>query len=152
FPVEAIKPAQTLAGDLGFDSLMTVELDGDINKAFPGVGGLPRSLLGPQTTVQDVIDHVVRALAAPAAAPAPSLSAALGAVASEGRELLRFAPSMVEARLPSVAPAESPLPRSVFLTRDAHGVADALEKLLRDAGHEIAREPQAAGGVIHLAA
>src|SRR5207253_3879670 len=60
FPVEAIKPAQTLVGDLGFDSLMTVELDGDVTKAFPAVGGLPRSLLGAQTTVQDVIDHVER--------------------------------------------------------------------------------------------
>src|SRR5205085_2068585 len=39
FPLEAIKPSQTLAGDLGFDSLMTVELDGDVNKAFPGSGG-----------------------------------------------------------------------------------------------------------------
>ena len=28
FPVEALKTSQTLAGELGFDSLMTVELDG----------------------------------------------------------------------------------------------------------------------------
>ncbi|HMC36176.1 MAG TPA: acyltransferase domain-containing protein, partial [Myxococcales bacterium] len=53
FPQEAIKPSQTLVGDLGFDSLMTVELDADVNKAFPGAGGLPRNLLGLQTTVQD---------------------------------------------------------------------------------------------------
>src|SRR5262249_40225463 len=52
FPVEALKTSQTLAGELGFDSLMTVELDGDIQKAWPGIGGLPRTLLGPQTTVQ----------------------------------------------------------------------------------------------------
>jgi 8-amino-7-oxononanoate synthase len=150
FPQEAIKPAQTLVSDLGFDSLMTVELDSDIGKAFPGLGALPRSLLGVQTTVQDVIDHVARALSAP---PLPSLSAALGAVASEGRELLRFAPVAVEAPLVSTTPAESPLPRTLVITRDAHGVAEALAKLLTDAGHrvELDGSPAGAGGVIHLA-
>src|SRR5439155_7528474 len=73
FPLEAIKPSQTLAGDLGFDSLMTVELDGDVNKAFPGSGGLPRNLLGPQTTVQDIVEHVARAVAQPHAPIAPVL-------------------------------------------------------------------------------
>src|SRR5206468_771755 len=75
FPQEAIKPSQTLAGDLGFDSLMTVELDGDIHKAFPTAGGLPPNLLGPQTTVQDVIDHLARAVAQPHARIAPVLEA-----------------------------------------------------------------------------
>ena len=148
FPLEAIKPAQTLAGDLGFDSLMTVELDGDLNKAFPGIGGLPRSLLGPQTTVQQVIDHVARALAAPPA-PLPSLDAALRATASEGRELLRFAPVLAETPLPALRPAESPLPRRLVLTRDGLGVADALAELLREAGHEIGEGADA--GLIHLA-
>ena len=151
FPVEAIKPAQTLAGDLGFDSLMTVELDGDVNKAFPGAGGLPRSLLGPQTTVQDVIDHVARAIATPPAAPVPSLGAALQATASEGRELLRFAPVLVEAPLPRATPLESPLPRSLRLTRDAHGVADELARLLRAAGHEVAIGDGPGEASIHLA-
>src|SRR5713226_2316955 len=77
FPVEALKTSQTLAGELGFDSLMTVELDGDIQKAWPGIGGLPRTLLGPETTVQHLIDHVASALAGPRSAPAePMLSAA----------------------------------------------------------------------------
>ena len=150
FPAEAIKPTQTLVGDLGFDSLMTVELDADVNKAFPGVGGLPRSLLGVQTTVQDVVDHVSRALSSP---PLPSLSAALGAVASEGRELLRYAPVTVEAKLVSTAPDESPLPHALCITRDGLGVAEALAKLLGDAGHAVALDgaPADAGGVIHLA-
>jgi 8-amino-7-oxononanoate synthase len=147
FPAEAIKPSQTLAGDLGFDSLMTVELDGDINKAFPGIGGLPRSLLGPSTTVQDVIDHVARALSEPQSLP--TLSAALGAVATEGPELLPFAPAFVEAPLLPEAPAETPLPHRLLLTRDAHGVADALAKLLVEAGHEAVFNG-AADGVIHL--
>ncbi len=152
FPAEAVKPSQSLAGDLGFDSLMTVELDGDLSKAFPGLGALPRSLLGPQTTVQDVIDHVAKALSGPPAQAAPSLSAALGAVASEGRELLRFAPVFVEAPLAANTPAESPLPPALLLTRDSRGVVDALAKLLSDAGHSITTDPSKAGGVIHLAA
>ncbi|HUJ27523.1 MAG TPA: beta-ketoacyl synthase N-terminal-like domain-containing protein, partial [Myxococcales bacterium] len=147
FPLEAIKPSQTLAGDLGFDSLMTVELDGDVNKAFPGIGGLPRSLLGPQTTVQQVIDHVARALAVPPA-PLPSLDAALKATASEGRALLRLAPLMVEAPLAALRPTESPLPHRLVLTQDALGVAAALTGLLREAGHEIGEGPDA--GLIHL--
>ena len=155
FPLEAIKPSQTLAGDLGFDSLMTVELDGDVNKAFPGSGGLPRNLLGPQTTVQDLIEHVARAVAQPHAPIAPVLSPILGEMASEGRELLPFAPSFVEANLGTPA-AEDPLPKRLLLTRDPLGVADALAALLNDSGHDaIVGEPgdplTDIGGVIHLA-
>ena len=153
FPVEAIQPSQTLVGDLGFDSLMTVELDSDIAKAFPRAGGLPRSLLGPQTRVEDVIDHVSRALQAPIDTPAPTISAALGALASEGRELLRFSPAMVEAPLPAAIGDEPLLPAALLVTRDTYGVADSLAALLRDAGHEvrIGDAPAANEGIIHLA-
>ena len=156
FPQEAIKPLQTLAGDLGFDSLMTVELDGDIHKAFPNAGGLPRSLLGPQTTVQDVIDHLARAVAQPHAPIAPVLSPILGEVASEGRELLPFVASFVEAPLATPSAAEDPLPTKLLLTRDSLGVADALARLLEDAGHDaVVGEPgdplAGIGGVVHLA-
>ncbi len=134
---------------------MTVELDGDINKAFPGAGGLPRSLLGPQTTVQDVVDHVARAVAQPPAPISPVFSQLLGEVASEGRELLRFAPAWVEAQLSGSAPAESPLPGRLLLTRDTLGVAEALAGLLNRSGIEAvlgeAGDALAGmGGVIHL--
>jgi 8-amino-7-oxononanoate synthase len=154
FPLEAIKPSQTLAGDLGFDSLMTVELDADVNKAFPGAGGLPRNLLGLQTTVQDIIDHVARSVAQPHAPVAPVLSPILGEMASEGRELKPFAPAFVEAAL--AATAEDPLPRRILITRDSLGVADALAKMLNDGGHDaVVGEPgdplAGIGGIIHLA-
>src|SRR3989449_76054 len=154
FPLEAIKPSQTLVGDLGFDSLMTVELDADVNKAFPGAGGLPRNLLGLQTTVQDIIGHVARSVAQPHAPAAPVLSPILGEMASEGRELKPFAPAFVESALS--ATAEDPLPRRLLLTRDSLGVADALAKLLNDAGHDaVLGEPgdplAGIGGVIHVA-
>ena len=154
FPVEAIKPSQTLASDLGFDSLMTVELDGDINKAFPGAGGLPRSLLGPQTTVQDVVDHVARAVAQPPAPISPVFSQLLGEVASEGRELLRFAPAWVEAQLPARRPrrarcragCSSPATRSVSPRRSQLSNRSGIEAVLGRAGDALA----GVGGVIHL--
>ena len=161
FPVEALKTSQTLAGELGFDSLMTVELDGDIQKAWPGIGGLPRALLGAETTVQHLIDHVASALAGPRSAPAePMLSAALGALADAGPELLRFAPFAVEVPLASAAPAEDPLPERVLITRDQLGVADALSRRLTRLGHSVVVSDLAApaaapvagiGAVIHLA-
>ena len=155
FPIESLKSTQTLAGDLGFDSLMTVELDGDIAKSFPAAGGIPRSLLGPGTTVQDLIDHVATALAQPASKPtpsAPSLSAALGTVASAGRELLRFSAVPVPVKLPKRRASESPLPHALLLTRDSLGVAQALAARLEKLGHAVsfAGAPQGAG-VVHLA-
>ncbi len=162
FPVEALKTSQTLAGELGFDSLMTVELDGDIQKAWPGISGLPRTLLGPQTTVQHLVDHVASALAGPRTAPAaPMLSAALGALADAGPELFRFAPVAVEVPLQSAPPAEDPLPANVLITRDQLGVAEALARRLERLGHPVAiadlatpagvaAASQPAGAVVHL--
>jgi len=163
FPVEALKTSQTLAGELGFDSLMTVELDGDIQKAWPGIGGLPRTLLGPQTTVQHLIDHVASALVGPRSAPAaPMLSAALGALAEAGPELLRFAPVAAEVPLAGAAPAENPLPPRVLVTRDRLGVAEALAGRLEKLGHTVevadldtptgaAAAARPTGAVVHLA-
>jgi 8-amino-7-oxononanoate synthase len=150
FPVEAVKPSQTLAGELGFDSLMTVELDSDIQKTFPEAGGLPRSLLGPATTVQQVIDHVESALLSPGGAPVGQpLSAALSAIASAGPELLRFAPVLVDAPL---APAVARLPHRLVLTRDVAGVALRLAEKLRALGHDaVVGEPESGAAVVHLA-
>jgi acyl carrier protein len=39
FPAQTLKAGQTLVGELGFDSLMLVELDQDVGKAFPALGG-----------------------------------------------------------------------------------------------------------------
>ena len=152
FPPEAVKPSQTLVGDLGFDSLMTVELDGEINKSFPGAGGVPSSLLSAETTVQQLVDHVAQALAAPASTPpVASLGSALGSFAQTGPDLLRFAPVAVEV---PVAAGQAPLPQSLFITRDPLGVADHLAGALRELGHQVdIGDPPAehAGGIIHLA-
>jgi hypothetical protein len=51
-----------LTEGLGFDSLMLVDLDEDLRTQWPNIGGLPFDTLPPQTTIADVIEHVVRAL------------------------------------------------------------------------------------------
>src|SRR5713226_2581547 len=97
------------------------------------------TLLGPQTTVQHLVDHVASALAGPRTAPAaPMLSAALGALADAGPELFRFAPVAVEVPLQSAPPAEDPLPANVLITRDQLGVAEALARRLERLGHPVA--------------
>jgi 8-amino-7-oxononanoate synthase len=133
FPIEALKTTQTLAGDLGFDSLMTVELDGDIQKAFPAAGGLPRSLLGPATSVQVVIDHLVRTLSAPQRRETP-LSAALDALSQAPQPLVPHAARLVESPLPG---GKALLPHALLVTRDGLGVADALSAKLAEAGHAV---------------
>jgi 8-amino-7-oxononanoate synthase len=142
---------------------MTVELDGDIQKAWPGIGGLPRALLGPQTTVQSLIDHVASAVAGPRSAPAaPMLSAALGALADAGPELLRFTPFAAGVPLAGSAPAEAALPAQVLITRDQLGVAEALAGRLEQLGHSVtvadldtpagtAAAARPTGAVVHLA-
>ncbi|MFL5365948.1 MAG: aminotransferase class I/II-fold pyridoxal phosphate-dependent enzyme [Myxococcales bacterium] len=137
FPAGALRTSQTLGAELGFDSLMTVELDSDLQKAWPGIGSLPRNLLGPSTTIQDVIEHVKSALAAPTFATPSPLSAALGAVAQAGPELFRFSPAVVAAPLPVVAPAENPVPAALLVTRDGHGIAEALARHLASSGHSV---------------
>ncbi len=58
FPLANLKIEQLLAGDLGFDSLMLVDLVSDIQKNFPSLDGIPQSLLGPNTSIADIIDYV----------------------------------------------------------------------------------------------
>ena len=137
FPAGALKTSQTLGSELGFDSLMTVELDADLQKSWPGLGSLPRNLLGPSTTIADVIEHVRSALAAPGFAMPSPLSAALGAVAEAGPDLFRFSPTAVESPLPDRAAADDPLPAALLLTRDGHGIAEALARDLSSSGHAV---------------
>src|SRR5262249_9019748 len=62
FPRSAIKPTQSLMGDLGFDSLMTAELDAELGALLPGVDAGPRDLIGAGATIDDVVDYLERAL------------------------------------------------------------------------------------------
>ncbi|HSD89525.1 MAG TPA: aminotransferase class I/II-fold pyridoxal phosphate-dependent enzyme, partial [Kofleriaceae bacterium] len=68
FPRGQIKPTQRLVDDLGFDSLMLVELGDRACDAFPGLDGLPETLFTRETTAADVAAYVRGAWAG---APAP---------------------------------------------------------------------------------
>ena len=147
FPQGSLKAEQTLVGELGFDSLMLVELDQSIGKAFPQLGGLPRELFGRSTTVANVIDYVADTLTK-GVAKAEDANAPLAAV---------------ERRLPTVTPAPlSTLTESVvrfdkpvLVTRDEAGLADAIAKALGQRGVATTvgtlDAPGEFGGIVHLA-
>ena len=146
FPASTLKDAQTLVGELGFDSLMLVELDQDVGKAFPQLGGLPRELFSRTTTVGQVIDHVVKAL-----------DAGVFEAKSEAKAVVpvdRYAPKAVPAPLFALSESVHAFHKPLLLTKDALGVADALQAKLK--GHGIAAVVggvDTAGdfaGVIHL--
>lgn len=71
-PPESLRPDQALVDDLGFDSLMTVELESALSERYPGLA-LPDGLLQPTTTIAQV-DRWLRE--ATAGRPAPVASAA----------------------------------------------------------------------------
>lgn len=129
FPVAALKLEQTLVGDLGFDSLMLVELDGDIGKAWPNLGGLPRELFSKSTSISSIIDHVAKTLAGGGAAAAakPAEQKAKGPVS---RYLPTVTPSPLKAITESVVRFERPL----LVTPDALGVGAKVVELLGKAG------------------
>lgn len=146
FPLASLKNEQTLVGELGFDSLMLVELDQAIGKAFPVLGGLPRELFGRSTTVLNIIDYVADTLTKGVSKAVDDPSAALP----------------VERRLPTVTPAplatltESVVrfDKPVLITKDTRGFADALAKKLGEHGVAVTVGELNAtgefGGVIHL--
>ncbi len=147
FPLGSLKNEQTLVNDLGFDSLMLVELDQSIGKAFPVLGGLPRELFGRSTTVANIVDYVADTLAKGGTKTAEDTTANLP----------------VERRLPTVMPAPLTVLREsvirfdkpVLITRDGLGLADALAKKLgaRNVAATVGDQnaPGEFGGVIHLA-
>jgi len=146
FPAAALKMEQALTGELGFDSLMLVELDGDVAKAWPKLGGLPRELFNKTTTIASVIDHVVGALAKPAEALVENKSTA---------PVSRYVPGAVAAPLRALRESTLGFDGPVLLTVDAHGVAKALAARLTARGVEVVSgdgsEKGKFAGVIHLA-
>lgn len=146
FPLGSLKNEQTLVGELGFDSLMLVELDQSIGKAFPVLGGLPRELFGRSTTVANIVDYVADTLSKGGAKASDDATSNLP----------------VERRLPTVLPAPLTVLREsvirfdkpVLITRDGKGLAEALAKKLgaRNVATTLGDlgAPGEFGGVVHL--
>ncbi len=56
FPRTSLKTSQQLAADLGFDSLMFVDLGTALQKALPSLGAIPQEAFHQRTTVGDVVN------------------------------------------------------------------------------------------------
>ncbi len=126
FPVKTLRLDQTLVNELGFDSLMLVELDQSVGKAFPSLGGLPRELFSKTTTSATVIEHIVGALenGVTAKAEAPALNLPVE----------RYAPTVVAAPLSSLSETVTSFERPVLVTKDSQGVAEAVVAQLKTHG------------------
>ncbi|MFC9360213.1 type I polyketide synthase [Rhodococcus sp. NPDC057014] len=57
FPAATLTAAQTITGDLGFDSIMITDLFGGLRRAFPGLA-VEADWFTPCRTIGEVIDHV----------------------------------------------------------------------------------------------
>jgi 8-amino-7-oxononanoate synthase len=95
FPRASLDPDKRLGSDLGFDSLMVVDLVGKANEAFPGLGTLPKSLFVNDPTSRKLARHVAELLRAkhddaPSVAPVTAVAAPLA----------RYVPAFVPAPLP----------------------------------------------------
>ncbi len=118
FPQSTLKLEQTLVGELGFDSLMLVELDQSVGKTWPTLGGLPRELFSKTTSTQTIVDHIVGVLenGATAKAAAPEVKLPVE----------QYVPTVVPAPLATVTENVLALEKPVLVTKDTRGVADAI--------------------------
>jgi 8-amino-7-oxononanoate synthase len=123
FPEGTLKLEQSLTGELGFDSLMLVELDSDIGKAWPKLGGLPRELFTPKTTIADIVNHVTQTLA-----KAPTAEA----VVADTAPVQRYAPVKVAAPAKKLAESVVAFESPILVTPGA--LADALVEELISRG------------------
>jgi len=62
FPLESVRENHQLTAELGFDSLMLVDLAEDISKEWPQAGMLSYETLPEHTSIRDVIDFVLEQL------------------------------------------------------------------------------------------
>jgi 8-amino-7-oxononanoate synthase len=175
FPKQTLKPEQALINDLGFDSLMLVELDVDISAAWPQVGSLPREMLSKETTIGRVVDYVASKIGSSEPSPSTSPSPAVAREAPQVNSAPDFVEPMatepetpkqigpVSCYRPSLVPRPlRPVPEHTFslsgpvlIVRDPWGVAESLQALMRragisvDVGYDVGKTR--VGGVIDLA-
>jgi 8-amino-7-oxononanoate synthase len=146
FPRQTIKPKHTLMGDLGFDSLMLVELDNELTKVWPSIGGLPKNLFSKTTPISEIVTHIHRAL------DSKSTQARRSDVSGP---MERYRPAAVEAPLRGAQGGGLAISGRIMITRDALGVAERLAAMLSARGVAVTLGEGLNGahvdGIIHLA-
>jgi 8-amino-7-oxononanoate synthase len=58
YPLEELTPEQRLGADLGFDSLMGVDLYVALTEIFPEAGDLPQTMIGGETTIEELVRSI----------------------------------------------------------------------------------------------
>ncbi len=147
FPVTALKAEQTLTGELGFDSLMLVELDADIGKAWPTLGGLPRELFTRTTTMATLVNHIVTTLSSK---PANEPAAAPVTLAP----VQRYLPVVTKTPRHTVRESVVTFTHPLLVTQDPGSLATEVVSLLKERGINAviggAETQGSFSGVIHL--
>lgn len=118
-PPAKLKPTTRLGADLGFDSLMVVELVSGLQEAVPEAEPLPRSLFVEDATIADIARHVARALGSPSRAARPASGDESAAANAVRRYQVALAPR-------PLANAVRPLMRPIVILPDSVGLAPAL--------------------------
>ena len=132
FPVEQLKPRQRLGVDVGFDSLMGVDLYARLIETFPEARDLPESLVGGETTIEELIRSVTTAVAHADESIAPATA----------EEFHRYVVVPTEHPLPDqMEPPEWPFADRVFLVADAGEVAPNLARRLEESGLDVTIVP-----------
>jgi 8-amino-7-oxononanoate synthase len=126
FPMESLKPELRFGADLGFDSLMWMDLYDSLLAAIPEAKDLPESLIRADTTVGDLMREVAAVV---------SRRAAQGDSAKEDIQRYRVVP--VDRPLPPVAPGPLAFAGPVLMVPDALGVAPILANHLKSVGCEV---------------
>ncbi len=128
FPAESLKPELRFAADLGFDSLMWMDLYDGLIAAIPEAKDLPESLIRMDTTVGDLMREVSAAV----------LRSELGVQTGSNKgEIQRYAVVSVDRPLPSVPPGPLALGGPIAIVADTRGVASLLAQRLEQAGCEV---------------
>src|SRR2546423_997951 len=130
FSIDDLEPEKRLGADLGFDSLVGADLFVALTEAFPQTRTLPESLLGGNTTIEELVHAVGAAVANKSVEPAADK---IGVA-----EIRRYVGAAKDSTLPTRSQeAKLPFEGTVLLVADSRGVAKELARLLRDARREV---------------
>ncbi len=126
FPMEGLKPELRFGADLGFDSLMWMDLYDALLAAVPETRDLPESLIRADTTVGDLMREV-SAVVNHREAQGPGVK----------DEIQRYVVVPVEQQISNRLPGPPAFAGPVAMVPDELGVAPILTRLLQRAGCEV---------------